>query len=152
MDSMGDQEGPAAHATVGSLRRLAAHAAEGRSRALEPHGLDEGQFAVLEVLAAAGPPFRLTAGDLARHCRVTPGAISQRLTGMERSGLVERVREDPDRRTVHVQLTGSGRALLDAAAGDVADADRELLAALGREDREALDAILGRWLDGRAIV
>jgi DNA-binding MarR family transcriptional regulator len=144
--------GATAWSPIGALRRLAAHAGEVRTRALEPHGLDEGQFAVLEVLVAAGPPFRLTAGELARHCRVTPGAISQRLTGMERSGLVERVREEPDRRTVHVQATVAGRTRLHDAVGDVASADQELLAGLGRADREALDAILLRWLGRRPFV
>lgn len=151
MDNGVEGMGPAAPSPVRALRRLAAAAAEGRSRALEPHGLDEGQFAVLEVLAATSPPLRLTAGDLARHCRVTPGAISQRLSAMERSGLVERVREAPDRRTVHVVVTEAGRTRLDAAAGDVATADEELLARLGDADRAALDTILARWLHGGAI-
>lgn len=152
MDTEGEDVGATACTPMGALRRLAAQAAEVRSRALEPHGLDEGQFAVLEVLVAAGPPFRLTAGELARHCRVTPGAISQRLTGMERSGLVERVREEPDRRTVHVQATVAGRTRLDESVGDVATADQELLRGLSRADREALDAILLRWLGRRPFV
>lgn len=151
MDNGVGGTGPTAHSPVRALRRLAAVAAEGRSRALEPHGLDEGQFAVLEVLAVTRPPMRLTAGDLARHCRVTPGAISQRLSAMERAGLVERVREEPDRRTVHVLVTDAGRTRLDAAARDVATADEELLARLGDADRARLDAILGRWLDGGSI-
>lgn len=145
-------EGRRAGSPVQALRRLAALAAEGRSRALEPHGLDVGQFDVLEMLVSAGAPFRLTAGDLARRCRVTPGAISQRLTGMERSGLVERVREEPDRRTVHVQLTEAGRTRMDAAVDDVAEADRGLLLVLPSADRDTLDAILTRWLAGRTGV
>lgn len=150
MDIGVEGQGAAAGSPVRTLRRLAEVAAEGRSRALEPHGLDEGQFTVLEALMAAGPPFRLTAGDLARLCRVTPGAISQRLTALERSGLVERVRERPDRRTVHVQVTRVGRTRLEDSVGDVVAADEELLAGLGAADRKALGAILTRWIDARS--
>ncbi len=152
MESGTEDVGATGWSLIGALRRLSAQAGEVRARALEPHGLDEGQFTVLEVLEAAGPPFRLTAGELARRCRVTPGAVSQRLTGMERSGLVERVREEPDRRTVHVEATVAGRTRLHDAVGDVATADQELLAGLGRADQEVLDAILLRWLGRRPFV
>ncbi|HEU5144859.1 MAG TPA: helix-turn-helix domain-containing protein, partial [Dermatophilaceae bacterium] len=97
------EEEPAAVRVMRRARRLAERSAQRRANALAAHGIDQGQLDVLEALVAVGQPFRLTAGELTRACGVTPGATSQRLTVMERSGLVERVREEPDRRTVHVQ-------------------------------------------------
>ena len=47
---------------------------------------------------------------------------------MEALGLVERVREEPDRRTVHVQLTPAGLARLDGIFADVMAGDESLLA------------------------
>lgn len=128
------------------MRRLAVIAAERRADALAGHGIDDSQLEVLEVLHASGQPHRLTAGEVAQRCRVTPGAVSQRLTVLERSGLVERVREEPDRRTVHVRLTAQGQAKLDQVAGDVVAADDSMVAGLGPADVKALESMLERWL------
>jgi DNA-binding MarR family transcriptional regulator len=112
---------------------------------LAAHGIDEGQLDVLEALVAVGQPFRLTAGEVTRACGVTPGATSQRLTVMERSGLVERVREEPDRRTVHVQLTDTGRARVDEVADDVRAADASAVQGLRPDELAALDRALAAW-------
>src|SRR3954471_18009331 len=96
------------HVDVASLgivlpvARLAALLAKRRAAVLAAHGLDESHLDVRGVLVRSGPPSRLSAGELSRRCRVTPGATTQRVQAMERDRLVERVREEPDRRTVHV--------------------------------------------------
>ena len=66
---------------------------------------------------------------------------------MERAGLVERVREDPDRRTVHVQLTARGRQRLDEVFAEVVAADDSLLAGLTSAQRVTLERALRGWLD-----
>lgn len=138
-------EGQAASRVVEAVRRLAEEAAERRATVLTRHDLDQGQLDVLEALRRVGDPFRLTAGELSRACRVTAGATSQRLAVLERSGLVERVREEPDRRTVHVQLTASGRAKVDAVSGPVAAADASMVSGLGRAARVTLETSLAAW-------
>lgn len=130
---------------VRAVRRLAEEAAERRAAALVQHDIDQGQLDVLEALVRVGDPFRLTAGELSRACRVTAGATSQRLTVMERSGLVERGREEPDRRTVHVQLTASGRTKVDEVTGPVAAADASMLSGLGVPAVEVLEEALAGW-------
>jgi DNA-binding MarR family transcriptional regulator len=144
------ESGPEERQTTGhlirSVRRLAVIAAERRAAALAGHGLDDSQLEVLEVLHAGGPPHRLTAGEVAQRCRVTPGAVSQRLAALERSGFIERVREEPDRRTVHVQLTASGQAKRDQVAGDVAAADDSMVAGLRAADLKALESLLDGWV------
>jgi DNA-binding MarR family transcriptional regulator len=129
------------------VQRLAAVIAERRAGVLAAHGLEQGQLDVLGVLRRGGPPYRLTAGELSRRCRVTPGATTQRVQSMERGGLVERVREEPDRRTVHVQLTTSGRRRLDELLAEVVAADESLLTGLTGSERTALETALRGWLD-----
>src|SRR6476620_6774103 len=90
------------------LWRLAGIVLDERTRTLAEHGLEQSQLDVLGALRRSGRPYRLTAGELSRRCRVTPGATTQRVQVMERLGLVERVREEPDRRTVYVQLATDG--------------------------------------------
>lgn len=130
---------------MGTLRALAGVAGQRRDAALEPYGLDGGRLDVLETLEAAGTPRQLTAGELARACQVTPGAISQRLAGLERLGLVERHREPPDKRTVHVRLTDAGRERLVAVRDVVARAEQSLLEGLNAEQRARLTEQLTTW-------
>ena len=127
--------------------RLGAIVVENRARVLAAHGLEQSHLDVLGTLRRSGPPYRLTAGELSRRCRVTPGATTQRVQAMERLGFVERVREEPDRRTVHVQLTSDGRARLDEIFADVMAGDESLLDGLTASQRGALESLLRAWLD-----
>jgi DNA-binding MarR family transcriptional regulator len=127
--------------------RLAALIAEHRARVLAGHGLEQSHLDVLATLRRSGAPFRLTAGELSRRCRVTAGATTQRVQAMEALGLVERVREKPDRRTVQVQLTPQGLARLDGIFADVMAGDEALLCGLEPGQRAGLEELLRTWLD-----
>ncbi|MCU1537304.1 MAG: hypothetical protein JWP82_1655 [Humibacillus sp.] len=129
------------------VTRLAALLAEGRAAVLSPHGLDQSHLEVLGVLLRSGAPYRLTAGELTRRCRVTAGATTQRVTAMEELGLVERSREPEDRRTVHVTLTTVGQQRVTEVLGDVVAADEALLSGLSAADRAVLEASLRGWLE-----
>lgn len=48
--------------------------------------------------------------SLARHTRVTKGAMTRLLDGMEKRGWVERVRDEADRRRSFIVLTAEGSA------------------------------------------
>ena len=126
--------------------RIASIVMERRARVLAEHGLDQSHLDVLVTLRLEGPPYRLSAGELSRRCRVTPGATTQRVQAMERLGLVERVREEPDRRTVYVRLTSDGSKRLDGIIAEVMAADETLLAGLEPAQRTALEQSLRTWL------
>lgn len=128
--------------------RLGAIVMDHRARVLATLGLEQSHLDVLATLRRSGQPYRLTAGELSRRCRVTPGATTQRVQAMERLGWVERVREEPDRRTVHVQLTPHGLARLDEVFAEVMAGDEALLAGLSQPQRTALEDLLRVWLDG----
>jgi DNA-binding MarR family transcriptional regulator len=131
---------------VTPIWRLAAALERARRRALATFDLDQSRLDVLGTLRRAGTPYRLTAGELTRRCRVTPGATTQRVQRLERDGFVERVRDEHDRRTVYVALTPGGSAKLDEVFAAVMAADEEVLAPLTQRDRGSLERILGGWL------
>ena len=131
---------------VTPIWRLAAALERARARALATFGLDESRLDVLGALRRAGTPYRLSAGELTRRCRVTPGATTQRVQRLEEDGYVARVRDQEDRRTVYVALTPGGSAKLDEVFAAVMAADEEVLAPLSSRDRASLERILGRWL------
>ncbi|MGK5629000.1 MarR family winged helix-turn-helix transcriptional regulator [Streptomyces sp. URMC 123] len=71
-------------------------------------GLELGEFDVLTTLQRSGPPYELTAGAFLKGAMVTSGAITNRIDRMEAKGLVERVRDGADRRSVKIRLTERG--------------------------------------------
>ncbi|MBO0846069.1 MAG: MarR family transcriptional regulator [Nocardioides sp.] len=131
---------------VTPIWRLAAALQSARGAALAAFDLDQSRLDVLGTLRRAGTPYRLTAGELTRRCRVTPGATTQRVQRLERDGFVERLRDEHDRRTVYVTLTPGGSAKLDAVFAAVMAADEKVLVPLSRRDRSSLERILGGWL------
>jgi DNA-binding MarR family transcriptional regulator len=131
---------------VTPIWRLAAELRRARTDALAEFSLDQSRLDVLGTLRRSGPPYRLSAGELTRRCRVTPGATTQRIARLERDGYVERSRDDTDRRTVHVTLTAGGSMKLDVVFSAVIAADEAVLGPLSRAERESLARILGEWL------
>lgn len=136
---------------VTPIWRLAAALQHARATALARFGLDQSRLDVLGALRRAGTPYRLTAGELTRRCRVTPGATTQRVERLERGGYVERFRDPHDRRTVYVELTPGGSAKLDEVFAAVMAADEAVLAPLSARDRSSLERILGGWLSAAGL-
>jgi len=69
--------------------------------------LTAGQLEVLELLQTKEP---MKPSELLPYLETTPAAITTLLDRMERSGLVERRRDEHDRRMVWVHMTDVGRS------------------------------------------
>lgn len=65
--------------------------------------------AVLQHLAMSGP---LTIGEMSRHLSRAQSVVSEIVDGLEKKGLLERMRDARDRRRVLVWLTDAARELL----------------------------------------
>lgn len=75
-------------------------------------GLNPAQWAALRYIAGAAPgPCSVIA--FARHHGTTKGTASQTITALEKKGLVTRVRDEGDRRSVRLRPTAVGLALLE---------------------------------------
>lgn len=105
-------------------------------------GVDASTRTLLSTLRRAGPPYRLTAGELAKRCRVSPGAISQQTARAEREGHVRRVKSTQDRRTVHVELTAAGHELIERTVTDLLEHEETLVSALTPAQRDQLADLL----------
>ena len=67
------------------------------------------QLSALSVLAFCGP---MTLGQLAGAEQVKPPTMTRIVTGLERSGLAERVADRSDARRVQIRATAKGRRLM----------------------------------------
>ena len=84
---------------------------------------------------------------LLKAAMVTSGAITNRIDRLETKGLVERVRDAGDRRSVRIRLTSRGLAVVDEMVGLHAANEERLLAALGPAERERLAGALRTLLE-----
>lgn len=111
------------------------------------HGLERWEFDVLATLRRSGPPYELTAGALNRAAMVTSGAVTNRIDRLAARGLVERLPDEEDRRSVRVRLTDQGRAMVDEIVGPHVANEVRLLAGLAPEERDRLTGLLRGLLE-----
>ncbi|HKD93833.1 MAG TPA: MarR family transcriptional regulator [Gaiellaceae bacterium] len=113
---------------------------------LDQLGLTFSDWHVLTALRWSGPPHRRKAGWLARRADLTSGAMTSRLDALEREGLVRRLRDPEDRRSVLVELTKKGLERHERAMAIQAPKEALLAAALTDREKEQLNSLLRRVL------
>jgi DNA-binding MarR family transcriptional regulator len=119
--------------------------ADDRNRALREAGIDAATLDLLSIIRRSGPPYALSTRELARRTLVTAGAISQRVARAERDGLVRRT-PGTGRRTVMVELTGDGHALIERSVDAVLGREARLVACLSADERATLTALLDKLM------
>jgi len=114
------------------------------ARALERQ-LSDATLAQYRVLAlVADDPQRASA--LAERAALTRPTLTGVLDGLDARGWVTRHDVCGDRRGVHLSITPAGRAALDRAEGEAAEALADLLAELPERERPAVvRALTGLW-------
>ena len=109
---------------------------------LSRYGLQWWQYDVLSALRRQGRPYRLMATELAGASRLTSGAMTNRVDRLESKGLVRRLHDPQDRRRVLVELTRSGRVLVERAMAARFEAAADALSALSPRQRKQLSNLL----------
>ena len=105
------------------------------STTFQAHDLTSGQFGVLESLYHLGPMHQGTLGDKLLQSK---GNISTIITNLENRDLVERRRDEEDRRYVTVQLTDEGEGLIADIFPDHVQRIADTLGVLDNEEIEEL--------------
>lgn len=124
------------------VSRLARHLDLARREAFARHGLEAGEFDVLAALRRSGTPYEMSPGQLGAATLVSSGTTTNRLDRLESAGLIERLPDSADRRSIRVRLTAAGRQRVDAALDDLLASERHLLAALAPAERDHLATLL----------
>lgn len=100
-------------------------------------GLKGPELYLLYALRRGGEPYRLRPTDIYKLLRVTSGTITYRIDNLEQVGLVTRVPDPADRRSVVIQLTERGRETVDRAVDATFSLLGEPLKTLFRDAKEA---------------
>ncbi len=96
----------------------------------------------VHTILALGHGGALAMGDLARRVAVTEKTVTGLVDRLQRDGLVDRVRDDADRRVIHVALTPRGAALSRRLDAEVLQGLTRLLGPLDAADRRDLFRIV----------
>ena len=137
---------PAPMGPIGRLKRCAA-LLEGRLEAgFASYDLSVWEFDMLAALRRSGSPYRLSPTELFSTLMVSSGTMTHRLKRLETRGWIERLANEEDARSMLVQLTRKGLALINSAVESHLDNERRLLAALPAESLAVLDAQLSALL------
>lgn len=131
---------------IGRLKRLSICLTREMEKTWTDFGLNAASFDVLATLRRAGPPFRLSPGDLIASTMVTSGTMTNRIDQLEKAGLVERVRNPDDGRGFLISLTDDGFRVIDAAVAAHVATQEKLVAGLSKRERQDLDALLKTFL------
>ncbi len=115
-------------------------------RVLAENGLRREGWDVLASLRRAGPPFRLSPTELYLGLMRTSGAMTNRLRRLEEAGLVRRVADPADARSLLVELTAEGRRLVDELAPRHVANERRLIEALSPNEQRQLAGLLAKLL------
>lgn len=132
--------------TIGRIKRCAALLQRKLDVTFAAFGMTRWEFDVLATLRRSGAPCCLAPTALFSALMITSGTMTHRLRGLETRGLVRRLPNRDDARSVLVQLTPAGLELIDRAVAAHVENERRVLASLDPADRVALDARLSRLL------
>src|SRR5918912_2046331 len=92
----------------------------------EAQGLSEGRMQLLMRLRWS-PNRQLPLGEIADHLGVTPRNITGLIDNLERDGLVERVPDKDDRRSIYASLTDKGLRKIEELWREAASGQAQLL-------------------------
>lgn len=121
---------------------------EAKSAFLTRHGISQGRFTVLMLLDRCGDS-TCTPAELAEESRVTRATMTGLVDTLEKDGLVVRVADAGDRRTIHVRLTKQGRKLIQNMLPDYFEFVASTVKPLNKTERKQLMTLLQK-LQGRA--
>lgn len=125
------------------LLRVATDLSLALDACLSEHGLLQGRWWVL-ILLMREDNKTSTPSLLAEKAGVSRATMTGLLDGLARDGLVERVFDEKDRRSVTVTLTESGQAKLDDVMPDYYARLRACMAGVDEDARQALEQTLSK--------
>jgi DNA-binding MarR family transcriptional regulator len=131
---------------LGRLARLATYLGREVEKTFLELGLTSASFDVLAALRRSGAPYQLSPGDLLATMMITSGTMTNRIDQLEKAGLVERLTNPEDRRSVLIALKPEGLDLVERAVTAHVANQHRLTALLEPDERVALDAILRKYL------
>lgn len=133
-------------AAIGRIQRCAALLQIQLDQHFAQYGLSLWEFDMLAALRRSGQPYCLSPTELFSTLMVTSGTMTHRLKRMESTGLIQRVANPADARSMLVKLTEQGLKLIDQMITGHVENEQNILADMSHADIELLDQQLAKLL------
>ena len=127
------------------LTRASWRLRRGSKKDLDALGISFGPARALRLIANEPEPIRI--GDLAARLEVVPRSATTLVDALENAGLVARVADPRDRRSVLLEATTAGRALIDRMDLQRHATAAALFSELSPTERKQLHGLLARLLE-----
>ncbi|HEX4518012.1 MAG TPA: MarR family transcriptional regulator [Gaiellaceae bacterium] len=112
---------------------------------LDEHGLSYGEWKLLCKLRRA-PEHTSTPGELSASLELSSGAMTNRIDGLERDGLVRRHPDPKDRRGVRVEMTDAGGQAWIESTNAQAIKEALIASALTKREQHQLNGLLRKLM------
>jgi DNA-binding MarR family transcriptional regulator len=133
-------------AVTGRVMRIARLLEKHRETVLAEYGLNVWSFDVLATLKRQGSPYQLKPTDLYGLLMLSSGAMTNRIDRLEEDGVVVRLRDPDDRRSVIVQLTPKGIELMDTVIPVLFEKEKQFLEQFTKTETQTFTKLLRRFL------
>lgn len=133
-------------AVTGRVMRIARLLEKHRETVLAEYGLNVWSFDVLATLRRQGSPYQLKPTDLYGLLMLSSGAMTNRIDRLEEDGVVVRLRDPDDRRSVSVQLTPKGIELIDTVMPVLFEKEKQFLEEFTKTETQTFTKLLRRFL------
>ncbi len=133
-------------AVTGRVMRIARLLEKHRESVLVDYGLNVWSFDMLATLRRQGAPYQLKPTDLYELLMLSSGAMTNRIDRLEQDGLVVRIRDPEDRRSVSVQLTPKGIELTDTVIPVLFEREKQFLEQFTKTETQTLTKLLRHFL------
>ncbi|MET1080723.1 MAG: MarR family transcriptional regulator [Pseudomonas sp.] len=132
--------------TIGRIKRCSALLQRRLDTVFAQHGLTAWEFDLLATLRRSGAPYCLAPTTLFSSLMITSGTMTRQLQQLEAAGHVSRLANPSDARSLLVQLTPAGLALIDQAVTAHVENEANILAPIAAAELAQLDARLSELL------
>jgi DNA-binding MarR family transcriptional regulator len=131
---------------VERIQKLNKYLDRAMNETLADFNLNRGEWHLLGALRKCGPPYRRSPGHLAEDMGLSSGAMTNRLDRLEAAGLIQRLPDPTDRRSLAVELTDAGWQAWQDTVGTQARKEALIAQALDADEQERLNALLRRLM------
>ncbi|WP_230412332.1 MarR family winged helix-turn-helix transcriptional regulator [Undibacterium hunanense] len=124
---------------IGRLRRCSDLLQRELEATFSTFGMTAWEFDMLATLRRSSATYCMTPTDLFSRLMVTSGTMTHRLQKLEASGWILRVQNSEDARSMLVQLSASGKELIDRAVVAHVENERRIMSGLNAGELKRLN-------------
>ncbi|MGM3175151.1 MarR family winged helix-turn-helix transcriptional regulator [Dickeya lacustris] len=130
---------------IGSLSRVSLLIDRALDKVFSKYKLSAREFDILATLRRHGAPYAISPSQIVNALMINNSTLTSRLDRLEQAGWLRRMPIEGDRRSVNIQLTDEGFALINRVVEEHVANEREILSPFSEEEKNLLRGLLGRF-------